>query len=127
MQPNPFGPGPVKEERRSGFQDVIPQLLSSVAFGEDVLREALGAVAAILFLHNLENQFLHTFIIRHRVRCTAGLLPESRYRNWNGAFGRFQQPTRCYTFVGAPFAISQFKQRKLCFRAPVLAIENILL
>ena len=49
----------VEVERLDRFFDVRPRFIPGVALGEDALRQALRAVAAIGFLRHLEYDFVH--------------------------------------------------------------------
>lgn len=66
MEANPFGPGPVEEERRRGLKHILAQLLPSIRLSEDVFSQALRAKAAIGLLDDFEHQFCHIPMIGHQ-------------------------------------------------------------
>ena len=61
LQPQTGRPGPVEVERFGGLLDVSPQLVPSVALGENAFRQALSAEAAVGLPRHLEDDFIHTF------------------------------------------------------------------
>jgi hypothetical protein len=61
---NPFRPRPVEKERGGRLHHILAQLLPVIPFGEDVFRQAFGAIAAVVFLYNFKDQFRHTLMIR---------------------------------------------------------------
>jgi hypothetical protein len=54
-----FGGWLIEEEGGRRLDDVFSQFLPRVGLREDVLRQALRAVAAVGFLNRLKNQFGH--------------------------------------------------------------------
>ena len=59
MQADASGLRAVEIERLDGLFDIGPQLIPSVALGEDAFGQALGAKAAVPFLRDLEYDFVH--------------------------------------------------------------------
>jgi hypothetical protein len=70
------GLGLVKEKTAHGFLNVLAQCVPSVALREDVFGQALGAMAAVLFLCHFKHQFFHGVNLRrwrtHGKRGVAG-------------------------------------------------------
>lgn len=62
MQANANGYLPVEEETRDRLADVPPQFVPCVGLREDIFGQALHAVTAVGFLHNLKHQLDHTSI-----------------------------------------------------------------
>ena len=60
VEANPLGEGPVEEERSRRFKHVLTQMLPCIAVSEDVFGKALGAIATVGLLDDLEHQFRHT-------------------------------------------------------------------
>ena len=54
------GRGWSKKNAVVAFKNVLAQLLPRIRFSKDVFREALGAIAAVGLLDDLEYQFSHT-------------------------------------------------------------------
>jgi len=59
MEANLRGARPIEEKCAGCFKDVLPQLVPRVRLRQDIFSEALGAIAAIGFLNDLEHQFRH--------------------------------------------------------------------
>ena len=60
MKPNVGGAGLIKIEGRDRVFDAGAKLFPAIRLREDVLSQALGAITAVGFLSDLENQFFHT-------------------------------------------------------------------
>ena len=72
VKANLAGERPVEEEGRRCFNCVLSQLIPGISLGKNVFGKALGAVASIGFLDNLEYQFGHISSIRHeKLDCQA--------------------------------------------------------
>jgi hypothetical protein len=63
VEPDAFGPRPVKEERSSRFNDALAQIVPGIALCEDAFRQAFGAIAAVGLVVDLEYQFGYFLII----------------------------------------------------------------
>jgi len=80
VQPDAGGLRAIKIERLNGLLDVGSQLVLRAALGEDALRQALRAIAAVGFLRNFEHDFVHNLESKgsHRVEQVATRGSESR-------------------------------------------------
>ena len=68
MKANSIGARAVEEKRGGRFHNVVTQLVPRFSLREDVFGKALGAIAPVSFLDNLEHQLRQTFMIRHELR-----------------------------------------------------------
>jgi hypothetical protein len=65
VQPDSRRTWAVEKERGCCFDYVVAQFVSVIPFGEDVLSQALSAIASVSFLDNFKSQLRHTFMIWH--------------------------------------------------------------
>lgn len=63
MEPNSIRAGTVEIDRRHCLFDIPAKLFPGVSLRKDVFGQALGAVAAISLLSNLENKFGHNLTL----------------------------------------------------------------
>jgi len=55
---------PVEEKRARRLDHIRAQVAPRITLSEDVLRKALGAVTAILYLDRFENEFVHALKVK---------------------------------------------------------------
>jgi hypothetical protein len=60
MKANAGGRTPVKVERIHSFKDVSAEFVPRISLRENALRQAIGAVSTVPFLHDLTHEFAHT-------------------------------------------------------------------
>ena len=89
--------GLVKKITAHGFLDVLAHGFPGVALREDVLRQAFGAITAVLFLRHFKHQFFHGVKLRwffsDRKRGLAGV-PASDAGDENGSNWRRSRRAR---------------------------------